>query len=237
MVGQLNTEHRHKIKVLTISYFRIIRESLKVLIEEAQDMSVESCDISNVLPTATFIKGFDAVLIYLIDEDTETVEIISKLLEIGSHLRIIVVAAEKDSANQMRAVELGAVGVVNRGQSPRSLLEAIRQICRGETWINQRLLTKLLNNKNHDHKDSKNRHLAPIDYLTNREKEVVQMIGKGLKNKDIAKRLFIREATVRHHLSSIYGKLYVEDRLNLVIYAYRHNLIQIESAEQDLNIV
>jgi len=65
-----------------------------------------------------------------------------------------------------------------------------------------------------------------IESLTPREQDVIQMIGKGLKNKDIAKKLYISEATVRHHLSSVYGKLGVADRLNLVIYACEKGLVE-----------
>ena len=60
--------------------------------------------------------------------------------------------------------------------------------------------------------------------LTERERNVVAVIGEGLKNKQIAERLFISETTVRHHLSSIFEKLGVSDRLELLVYAYRHKL-------------
>jgi DNA-binding NarL/FixJ family response regulator len=63
-----------------------------------------------------------------------------------------------------------------------------------------------------------------IARLTNREREVVALIGEGLKNKDIADRLFISETTVRHHLTSIFDKIGVSDRVELLIYAYRHGL-------------
>src|ERR1051326_3179801 len=61
---------------------------------------------------------------------------------------------------------------------------------------------------------------ARIATLTQREREVVALIGEGLKNKQIAVRLFVSETTVQHHLSSIFAKLGVSDRLELVIYAY-----------------
>ena len=63
-----------------------------------------------------------------------------------------------------------------------------------------------------------------IESLTDREREVIRLIGEGLKNKQIAERLSISEATVRHHLTSIFAKLDVEDRFELVVYAYRHDL-------------
>jgi DNA-binding NarL/FixJ family response regulator len=67
---------------------------------------------------------------------------------------------------------------------------------------------------------------AKIATLTAREREVIALIGEGLKNRQIAKRLFISETTVRHHLTSIFDKLGVADRLELVIYAYRHGLLK-----------
>ncbi len=63
-----------------------------------------------------------------------------------------------------------------------------------------------------------------IAALTEREREVTSLIGEGLKNKQIADRLLISETTVSHHLTSVFGKLGVSDRLELIIYAYRHGL-------------
>ena len=65
---------------------------------------------------------------------------------------------------------------------------------------------------------------AKIASLTDREREVITLVGEGLKNKQIAERLFITETTVTHHLSSVFSKLDVSDRLELIIYAFRHGL-------------
>ena len=63
-----------------------------------------------------------------------------------------------------------------------------------------------------------------IKALTARERQIIKRVGQGMKNRAIAKRLCISEATVRHHLTSVFGKLDVGDRLELAIYAYRHGL-------------
>jgi DNA-binding NarL/FixJ family response regulator len=68
---------------------------------------------------------------------------------------------------------------------------------------------------------------AKLATLTEREREVITLVGKGLRNKQIAEQLFISEATVRHHLTAIFAKLKVADRLELVIYAYRHGLAKL----------
>ena len=69
--------------------------------------------------------------------------------------------------------------------------------------------------------------MRKIARLTKREREVIALVGEGLKNAEIAGRLFISTATVRHHLSSIFTKLDVPGRLKLIVYAYRHRLVEI----------
>ncbi|HZS43746.1 MAG TPA: LuxR C-terminal-related transcriptional regulator, partial [Blastocatellia bacterium] len=68
---------------------------------------------------------------------------------------------------------------------------------------------------------------ARIATLTIREREVINLVGLALRNKAIAERLFISEATVRHHLTSIFSKLEVESRLGLVVYSYRYGIIKV----------
>ena len=63
-----------------------------------------------------------------------------------------------------------------------------------------------------------------VSALTKREREIIALIGEGLNNKEIAERLFISQATVRTHLTSIFAKLGVPDRLKLIVFAYRHGL-------------
>src|SRR5262249_28281778 len=76
---------------------------------------------------------------------------------------------------------------------------------------------------------------AKIALLTEREREIVSLIGHGLKNKEIADRLFISVVTVRHHLSSIFEKLEVSDRFGLAIFAFRHGLAEIPNGTNVLD--
>lgn len=221
-------QSKNKIRVLLITPFQIIHESLKILIEDNSDMCVLDpiCN-SKKISEEIDLSNLDVGLIYLQDKDVETIEIISRLLDGNSKIRIIVVTNEGDFGNQTRAIQLGAVGIVQKEQNARILIEAIRQTHRGETWINQILLSKLLKGKDSQNNVSRSSLMLKAQNLTPREKEVIKLIGNGYKNKDIADFLNISEATVRHHLSSIYGKTGVEDRLNLVIYAYQHGLIDL----------
>ena len=168
----------------------------------------------------------DVAVVYVSTGDR--VEIISDLLQVLPDLRVILIIASADLDSQAEALKLGAVGIVHKEQNPKLLIEAIRQTYNGETWLNQVLLNKLLEKgKSPDKMSTRSRFHTDMDSLTAREIEVVKMIGEGLKNRSIAERLAISEATVRHHLSSIYGKVGVEDRLNLVIFAYQKGIIRL----------
>jgi len=223
---------KSKIRVLLMSPYTITQASLRFLLESNDDLLVTGNNGgSEKLPKYNDSSRPNIGLIYLKDEDTKTVESISELQKAIPEIRVIVVTREMDFDNQTRAIQLGAVGIVRKEQNARTLIEAIRQVHRGETWINQILLNKILNNVYIKKKDDSANGFDSlnIESLTPREQDVIQMIGKGLKNRDIAKELYISEATVRHHLSSVYGKLGVADRLNLVIYACEKGLVGLGS--------
>ena len=229
MSHSMSEKQKSKIHVLLMSPYTITQTSLRFLLESSDDLVVADNNSGlEELPKYNDSNKPDIGLIYLKDEDTKTVESVSELQKLIPGIRLIVVTRETDFNNQTRAIQLGAVGIVRKEQNARTLIEAIRQVHRGETWINQVLLNKILTNGYHKKKDESlnGSDSLNIESLTPREQDVIQMIGKGLKNKDIAKELYISEATVRHHLSSVYGKLGVADRLNLVIYACEKGLVE-----------
>jgi DNA-binding NarL/FixJ family response regulator len=203
----------------------LVRESLAVLVESSRDFEVINTIGFDPSELSKF-NDSDIAVIYL--EPGDPVEIVGEVHANYPRLKIVAITDGDDLDSSTRALQFGAVGVVQSLQGSNLLFEAIRQASKGETWLNQKLLSNLLEN-GHGPKGSKtNGRIGPAnDSLTPREVEVVSMIGKGLKSKTIAEGLSISEATVRHHLSSIYGKLGVDDRLNLVIYAYEKGLVRL----------
>jgi DNA-binding NarL/FixJ family response regulator len=116
------------------------------------------------------------------------------------------------------------MGIVLKQQAAELLLKAIRKVHDGEVWIDRSMMGSVLDEVRSEKREEINSQAAKIGALTAREREVIALVSEGLKNKAIGERLFISETTVTHHLSSIYSKLGVSDRLELVVYAFANNL-------------
>ncbi len=215
-----------QIRISIIADPQLVRESLAVLIESNKDLKV-LCSIGFTLECSEFKTFGDSEIAVIYFEAGDPIEIVGEIHSKYPKVKIVAITDGNNLDCSTQALKFGAVGVVQSIQSSKLLFEAIRQAHKGETWLNQELLSNLLENGNGSSRAKINGKIGPAnDSLTRREIEVVSMIGKGLKSKIIAERLSISEATVRHHLSSIYGKLGVDDRLNLVIYAFERGLVQ-----------
>jgi two-component system nitrate/nitrite response regulator NarL len=133
-----------------------------------------------------------------------------------------------DRELHLRAISLGAMGVVLKVDSSSCLFKAIRRVHSGEVWLNRSMMAAAMADSLRSRTAMKaDPEQAKIASLTSRELQIIRLIGEGLKNKQIGERLFISEKTVGHHLSSIFAKLELTDRLELLIYAYQHDLAKI----------
>jgi DNA-binding NarL/FixJ family response regulator len=155
-------------------------------------------------------------------------DMISQLLTIAKEARVIILTAMCNPEVQERAAFLGAMGVVSKDQSPEVLIKAIEKVHAGEVWLERSTMAKVLGTISHagEAKDQ-SPEAAKIGSLTEREREIVNLVGAGLKSKEIANRLFICEGTVSHHLTSIFDKLEIHHRLELMVYAYRNGLAKL----------
>jgi len=130
-----------------------------------------------------------------------------------------------DVADERAAVHAGVRGLVSKKAAPDTLIRAIEKVHAGEVWLPRALIASVLGDIATANRQGHNRIVhTGIQSLTRRELEIIGLISDGLTNRQMADRLFISETTVRHHLTSIFAKLGVPDRLKLVVYAYRHGL-------------
>lgn len=215
------------IRIVILNHHAIIRAGLRLLVDAHPGMRVvgEAGNNADGLKTVSSQKP-DVVLLGLDIDSPLNFDIIPGIIKVCEQARLILVDGANDLQVHQRAIEDGVVGIVQTTQAPETLIKAIQKVNAGEVWLERSLIADIISGRsrkqplmsNSAEKDNTNK-------LSDREKQIIRLIGKGAKNKDISEELCISETTVRHHLTSIYSKLGVSDRLELLVYAHRNGLI------------
>lgn len=217
---------KQRINVMVLATFALTRACLESLLRPENEINLTGFARSpSELVEKNWCSKTDVVVLCLMNDEVNYIETIPQLHLINPFLRFVILIEPDRKYDQMAALRMGVAGIVEMNQTSLVLIRAIKQVYEGDTWLSQKLITRLLD----DDPSSKNRSettYAKTDNLTKREYEIIDEILMGMSNKKISEKLIISEATVRHHLSSIYSKLYLDDRLNLVIYAYQNGLVQ-----------
>lgn len=217
-----------KIRVLIIDDQLVVREGLRLLIEKQVGMKIGAM-VKSRAEALEIVKRepFDLIILNLELGGSSAFSLIRELREKAANARILALTDQRDSQTHQTAVQLGAMGVVLKEQAAELLIKAIEKVYLGEVWLDRLTLGNLLWQLTSRTKDAVDPEKRKISTLTEREREVVTLIAQGLKNKQIAERLFISQTTVTHHLSSIYSKLNVSDRLELAVYAFANKLAKL----------
>jgi DNA-binding NarL/FixJ family response regulator len=168
----------------------------------------------------------DVVLLDLDLDGTCSLDLLPALLDNGV-TKVLIFTGSRDQLLLDRAVRGGARGVLRKDASAEAVLKAIEKVHSGELWIEHATLTRLLGELTPPTTPRKyDPEAARQATLTAREQQIINAVvaGNGALNRSLAQGLFISEHTLRNHLVSIYKKLEVANRLELYVYAKRHNL-------------
>ncbi len=214
-----------KIRLLIVDDQLIVREGLRMLIENHPGIRVAG--MASTRSEALEIMGreqLDLVILNLELGGQSALSFIPELREAAKRARLLVLTGMRDAETHQKAAQLGAMGVVLKEDAADRLLKAIEKVYKGEVWLERQTLGNLLWQLTSREKESPDPRTVQISSLTVRERQVIALIAEGLKNKQIAERLFISQTTVTHHLSSIYSKLGVSDRLELLVYSFANKL-------------
>ena len=202
----------------------LIRTALSHLISSSEDL----CTIAECRNTATAVGTAVALRpdVVVMDFDLDThcgtsPELLAQLIRAAKGFPVLIVTAAEDPKAITSALQYGVAGIVVQTRNADTLLRAIRSIAAGEAWLERSIIAHLFQQ---EAPESDTEHTVPAGKLTRRETEIVELASLGLQNKKIAERLFISETTVRHHLTSIYDKLSVTNRLELMRYTYRDRI-------------
>ena len=213
------------IRILLVDDHKTMLWGLERLIEAespALALAGSAGDAAEAVALCAALKP-DIVLLDLDLKGRSSLTLLPALLAEGA--RVVILSGNRDQATLLSAVKLGARGVVGKDAPTRDVLGAIRKVAGGGIWLDHDLMQSMLGQLAAPAPRA-NPEAARIASLTAREREVIGMIvqGKGALNKELADRAAISERTLRNHLSTIYQKLDVANRLELYVYATTHGL-------------
>ena len=213
------------IRVLLLGDNGLVRAGIRLLIESRAGLKVVG--EAGTRGDAVLLANRERPDVILLDLDMcgggRALDFVPELLAVSNETRVLVLTGVRDAEIHQRAVRSGAMGLVLKEKAAEYLLKAIEKVHAGEAWLDRSLTASVINKFSRQGRSGEtDDEEAKIASLTEREREVVTLVGEGLKNKQIAERLFISETTVRHHLTSIFSKLDVASRFELIIFVYRH---------------
>jgi len=214
------------IRVLVVDDQGVVRAGLRMILEAQPDLEVvgEAGDGSAAISLVGALEP-DVVLMDIRMPALDGIEATRRIAAARSPARILVLTTYALDEYVYEALKAGAAGFFVKTESPERLVDAVRVVAAGESLlapeITRRLIDHFLLGSPPD--------AAPppeLAELTNRELEVLRHLARGLSNSEIASGLYISEGTVKTHVARILLKLGLRDRVQAVVFAYEHRLVQ-----------
>jgi NarL family two-component system response regulator LiaR len=165
----------------------------------------------------------DVVLMDLVMPEMDGIEATRRITTEQPGTKILVLTSFAADDKVFPAIKAGALGYLLKDSTPDQLLEAIRQVYKGEPSLEPSIARKVLQELSRPGQGRQT-----TEPLTERELEVLRLIAQGMSNKEIATKIFVAEWTVRSHVSNILGKLHLASRTQAALYALRSGLASLE---------
>lgn len=209
------------IRVLVVDGHAVSRAGLRHLLESYPDLHVigEAADgvqaVSETLELGPQVVLMDAQL-----PNNQSMEALKQIKQLNLETRVLLLSAQEREEYLYETLRAGADGYVLKDIAPDELAHAVRAVARGEVLVQPQLAGRLLSRFG-----KQGRGNTPYETLTAREQEVLHLLARGMRNKEIATRLFVSERTVNFHLANIYQKLNVSGRTEALSKALEQGLI------------
>ncbi|HSL01013.1 MAG TPA: response regulator transcription factor [Rubrobacteraceae bacterium] len=216
-------------RVLLVDDHASFRQTLALVFENEPEFEVVA-QAGSLTDARSVLEGrqveADLGVIDLSLPDGEGTSIIKDLRAANPNFAALVLTASLDRAEHARAVEAGAAGVLHKSADVDEILDSTRRLAAGETLLSPNELVELLRLAGRSREEEREAR-ASIEQLTRREKEVLRALASGLSNKEIAAQLHMSVDTERTHMMNILNKLGVHSRLQALLFAARHGLVDI----------
>jgi NarL family two-component system response regulator LiaR len=215
------------IRVLLADDHRIVRKGIRALLATEPGVEVvgEAENGREAVVQAERLQP-DVILMDLVMPEMDGIDAIRHITARQPEARILVLTSFAADDKVFPAVKAGALGYLLKDSGPDELLQAIRQVYRGESSLHPAIARKLLIELSRPPQGP-----PTSEPLTEREVEVLQWVARGRSNQEIAETLVISEATARTHVSNILRKLHLASRTQAALYALREGLISLDEEE------
>jgi len=212
-----------QIKLLIADDHAIFREALRKLLESDDEIKIvgEARSGTDCIQKLGELKP-DILLLDIRMPDMNGLAVLEEVNFNTLRTRVIVLTAAEDNRDMVHAMRLGARGVVPKASAIDLLVKCIHRVHEGEIWLDKRLTADVVHAFSVS-SASGGRRERPL--LSERETEVVQLIAQGFQNIEISEKLLVSKQTVKNHLHNIFDKVGVSDRIELMLYAIHHRLI------------
>jgi DNA-binding NarL/FixJ family response regulator len=200
----------------------LVLDGLERLFHDSPEFDVVArCTDGDQVLAAVALHEPDVLVLDLRMPRKDGLTVLREMRKKRPELRTIVLTAALNEEEVLESIRLGVKGVVLKEMPPRLLLDCVRKVHAGGQWIETNSMSRALERLVKNGSEPAG---AARDSLTPRELEIVRMVTSGLRNKEIADRLAITEGTVKVHLHTVYQKLQVDGRMELMIFAQRHGI-------------
>jgi len=211
------------IKVLLVDDQEILTQGLMMLLGTQEDIEVIGQCANGQLAVAMAREAKpDVVLMDIQMPVMNGIEALKIMKEAQANMKVIMLTTFHDDDYISDALHNGAAGYLLKDTKPMEIAEAIRTVYRGDALISPQVATKLIELFNKQSVAVENS--EAFESLTEREGDIVRLVGQGMNNKEISGALFISEGTVKNHLTKILEKLCLRDRTQVAIYALKNGL-------------
>lgn len=215
------------IRILIADDHALIRKGLHALIKTEPSMEIIG-EATNGVDSVRMALSTDpdVILLDLMMPKLSGIEAIIQIKQQNPQARILVLTSFTDGDQVFPAVKAGALGYILKDSAPQELIEAIRSVYQGESFLTPSIAHKLIQEMHQP--PTKNDDTSTAEMLTDREREVLELVAQGLSNQDIASELNITERTARNHVGHILEKLHLANRTQAALFALRKGLASLE---------
>ena len=217
-----------KIRILLVDDHAVVRQGLRMFIELQDDMQVvgEGCNGNEAVEMAAQLKP-DVILLDLVMPEMDGVEATRKILKCSPRSRVLILTSFGEDDKIFPAIQAGAQGYLLKDIQPLDLVQAVRETHQGNAQLHPDIARRLMAAVSGGTPPRQVHSSAlpeELQELTEREREVLEQIARGLTNREIAEQMVISEKTVKTHVSNLLEKLGLDDRTRAAIWALKHGL-------------